>query len=113
MNLLLATREIIPTHPYSSIPKIQQRLPTLECTKRLKGHHGCINALSLSPDGSLMLTGSDDLRVILWRDNVQVAVHTGHLSNIFCVMFGLVKVTLGIDGVILGNVEVTLGTHFK
>ncbi|KXN89623.1 WD repeat protein iqw1 [Leucoagaricus sp. SymC.cos] len=58
------------------------------------GHAGCVNALSWSHNGEILLTGGDDTTVRLWRmdssDTEQEypfvcrsVFHTGHTGNIF------------------------------
>lgn len=39
----------------------------LERTKRLEGHAGCVNTVGFSDDGEVVITGSDDQRIILWN----------------------------------------------
>jgi WD40 repeat protein len=34
--------------------------------RALDGHHGCVNTVHFNPTGELLLSGSDDLRIILW-----------------------------------------------
>ena len=41
-------------------------LHRLKLDKLLDGHQGCVNTVHFSPTGELLLTGSDDLQVILW-----------------------------------------------
>lgn len=62
----------------------------------LRGHYGCVNAINWSKkDGSLLCSGGDDKRVLLWRlfgalegsENKPVAEYIGHHSNIFCTVF--------------------------
>ncbi|EIM88452.1 WD40 repeat-like protein [Stereum hirsutum FP-91666 SS1] len=60
----------------------------------LKGHTGCVNALSWAEDGKLLLSGGDDTTVRLWRLDesntttaypyvCQSVINTGHTANIF------------------------------
>ncbi|KAI9146303.1 WD40-repeat-containing domain protein [Paraphysoderma sedebokerense] len=63
----------------------------------IKGHYGCVNALSFNEDGSLLISGSDDRRVLLWKfenllhyndnDPVPLKEFRGHESNIFGCIF--------------------------
>ncbi|KAL2916633.1 hypothetical protein HK105_203745 [Polyrhizophydium stewartii] len=61
--------------------------------KTVKGHFGCVNAVAFSRgSGSLLATGGDDCRIWQsfrslgeqWRPAM---VHSGHISNIFCLQF--------------------------
>ncbi|KAF4677093.1 Syntaxin-1A [Perkinsus chesapeaki] len=62
----------------------------------LDAHAGCVNTLCWSEDGQLLLSGSDDTHLMLWRYSDITAreglggtcrpaeiIHTGHSSNIF------------------------------
>lgn len=60
----------------------------------LSAHGGCVNRLALSEDGTLLLSGSDDCTLRIWRlcgdvseCNLKGTVEPGHLSNIFGVSF--------------------------
>lgn len=52
----------------------------------LRGHEGCVNCLSFNKTGSLLVTGSDDLRLIVWdwmRKRMVKSIPSGHQSNVF------------------------------
>jgi hypothetical protein len=53
------------------------------------GHGGCVNTLNYNPTGSLLASGSDDHKVILWREDGSVAtvIEPGHIGNVFCAQF--------------------------
>ena len=60
--------------------------------QRLEGHGGCVNTLSFNEDGTLLISGSDDCRLCIWRcwgeeARLLSAVSTGHRRNIFCARF--------------------------
>lgn len=58
----------------------------LENVATLKGHQGCVNRLSFNEEGSLLLSGSDDCRLLVWDVAEQTLLHqieTGHSRNIF------------------------------
>ncbi|OLY84463.1 WD repeat protein iqw1 [Smittium mucronatum] len=86
----------------------------LKLYKNLGGHRGCVNSLCWSKDGSFLLSGSDDGKVIIWDVQndykiicilstgnyfylsifsafvlfyfkLQFYYKTGHIANIFCV----------------------------
>ena len=61
------------------------------CGSVLKGHFGCVNAAVFSHDGTMIASGGDDTRVLLWNtDQLQLgprSTFTGHASNIFCTAF--------------------------
>lgn len=53
---------------------------------KLDKHHGCVNCLNFNKAGNLLVTGSDDLKVIVWNWAKQqpIIVQTsGHRSNVF------------------------------
>lgn len=39
----------------------------LELRSTLEGHTGCVNTVSFSDDGEILISGSDDKRVMLWN----------------------------------------------
>ncbi|KAJ6403019.1 hypothetical protein OIU84_015016 [Salix udensis] len=58
----------------------------LETHKKLEKHDGCVNTLSFNAGGDILVSGSDDLRVILWdwetgRD--KLSFRSGHDNNVF------------------------------
>jgi len=58
----------------------------LEIHKKLEKHDGCVNTLSFNAGGDILVSGSDDLRVILWdwetgRD--KLSFRSGHDNNVF------------------------------
>lgn len=58
----------------------------LELMYKLEGHQGCVNCLNFHPDGSLLASGSDDLKVILWDWPIGkqlLSFETKHRGNIF------------------------------
>jgi DDB1- and CUL4-associated factor 8 len=62
----------------------------LELMFKLQKHRGCVNSLSFHPSGQLLASGSDDLKVILWKwasNEIALAYESGHHSNIFQAKF--------------------------
>lgn len=57
---------------------------------KLEKHHGCVNCLNFNRTGNLLVSGSDDLRVIVWdwakRKPIRT-LHSGHTSNVFQTKF--------------------------
>ncbi|CAG5115618.1 unnamed protein product [Candidula unifasciata] len=56
----------------------------------MKGHEGCVNALSFNRIGTLLASGSDDLNIILWnwqRARPSLIYDSGHRSNVFQAKF--------------------------
>ncbi|PNW77166.1 hypothetical protein CHLRE_10g425050v5 [Chlamydomonas reinhardtii] len=55
------------------------------------GHSGCVNRLAWNADGSLLVSGSDDRRAIIWHhpevERTPLALSTEHRANIFGVQF--------------------------
>lgn len=74
----------------------------------LHEHHGCVNRLAWSDDGSLLASCSDDLQVALWRverGRTVTTFATTHTDNILGIKFmpnsgGHRIVTGAIDGVV-------------
>lgn len=58
--------------------------------KRLSKHKGCVNCLNFNRSGNILVSGSDDLRIILWdwpsRKIIQ-NFKSGHTLNIFQTKF--------------------------
>ncbi|DBB01012.1 TPA: hypothetical protein ACH3X1_000915 [Trebouxia sp. C0004] len=62
----------------------------LSHTHTFKGHSSTVNALDWSPDGEVLLSGSDDCRVKLWSAESGKAVQSfdsGHTSSIYVTKF--------------------------
>ncbi|CAK7329441.1 unnamed protein product [Dovyalis caffra] len=62
----------------------------LEVHKKLEKHEGCVNTLSFNADGDVLVSGSDDLRVILWdweTGRVKLSFDSGHHNNVFQAKF--------------------------
>ncbi|KAI3499290.1 hypothetical protein L1887_35085 [Cichorium endivia] len=58
----------------------------LDLLRKLEKHRGCVNTVSFNEDGDILVSGSDDRRVILWdweTGNVKLSFHSGHNNNIF------------------------------
>ena len=47
----------------------------LELQRLLERHTGCVNTCSFSPDGSSLVTGSDDRQIIIWDWEVGQPAH--------------------------------------
>ncbi|XP_074344936.1 uncharacterized protein LOC141684001 isoform X2 [Apium graveolens] len=62
----------------------------LDLHGKLDKHRGCVNTVSFSSDGDILVSGSDDRRVILWDwqcGRIKLAFHTGHNNNVFQAKF--------------------------
>uniref|UniRef100_A0A2M4BGW8 Uncharacterized protein n=1 Tax=Anopheles marajoara TaxID=58244 RepID=A0A2M4BGW8_9DIPT len=62
----------------------------LTLSHRLRGHRGCVNSLNFNADGTLLASGSDDLRLKLWQwptGKLLHTVQTGHRQNVFQTKF--------------------------
>lgn len=71
---------------YGSLHAVQR----LELMYKLEAHHGCVNALHFNSSGTLLASGSDDLRVIVWDwalGKFLISYDSGHRSNVFQVKF--------------------------
>jgi DDB1- and CUL4-associated factor 8 len=82
----------------------------------MRNHSGCVNALTWNGEGTILASGSDDRRVVLWdaKNNFSplLAVRTGHSGNVFCVTFienSSSIVTSGADGSVR-LIDTTCGT---
>ncbi|XP_020874360.1 DDB1- and CUL4-associated factor 8 isoform X1 [Arabidopsis lyrata subsp. lyrata] len=62
----------------------------LEIYKKLEKHKGCVNTVSFNAEGDVLISGSDDRRVVLWDwqlGNVKLSFHSGHANNVFQAKF--------------------------
>nr|CAD1834463.1 unnamed protein product [Ananas comosus var. bracteatus] len=53
---------------------------------KLHGHKGCVNTVHFNPSGDLLVTGSDDRKIIIWdwaAKTKKFAYPSGHLENVF------------------------------
>lgn len=67
---------------YGSLHSVQR----LELMYKLEEHEGCVNGLNFHPDGSLLASGSDDLKVAIWDWKIGKCLlkyETKHRSNVF------------------------------
>lgn len=58
----------------------------LELMSKLEKHDGCFNSLNFNKAGNLLVTGSDDLKIVVWKWATNTALHvldTEHNSNVF------------------------------
>ena len=59
--------------------------------KNLEKHGGCVNTVSWNEDASLLISGSDDMTVVVWSTGtnfpVKGSVFTGHTHNVFDAQF--------------------------
>ncbi|XP_059647429.1 uncharacterized protein LOC132293816 isoform X2 [Cornus florida] len=58
----------------------------LALLRKLEKHRGCVNTVSFNADGDILVSGSDDRRIILWdweTGNVKLSFHSGHGNNVF------------------------------
>ncbi|XP_057525806.1 uncharacterized protein LOC130805157 [Amaranthus tricolor] len=99
----------------------------LDIARKLEKHRGCVNTISFNASGEILVSGSDDRRVILWdweAGRAKLSFHSGHADNIFQAKFMPYNddrslVTCGADGEVRhahisegGRVETfLLGTH--
>lgn len=61
----------------------------LDIYRKLEKHRGCVNAVSFNLYGDILVSGSDDRRVILWdweMGRIRLLFHSGHDNNVFQAM---------------------------
>ena len=81
----------------------------LDIARKLEKHRGCVNTISFNASGEILVSGSDDRRVILWdweAGRAKLSFHSGHADNIFQAKFMPYNddrslVTCGADGEVL------------
>lgn len=89
----VVTRQIGASSKYQSPDLFQRRcygslhsVQKLELMYKLEEHDGCVNSLHFHPDGSLLASGSDDLKVVVWDWKIGKCLlkyDTKHRGNIF------------------------------
>ena len=65
-------------------------MQSLNIQMRLRKHRGCVNTISFSADGRLLLSGSDDRTLVLWdwqEAAPALSFHTGHSNNVYHALF--------------------------
>ena len=75
-------RKVFERNFYGPLSSVQR----LELMAKLNEHFGCVNCLGFSKNGRYLLSGSDDLRVILWdwyNNKPLTMAHSKHRKNIF------------------------------
>jgi len=68
------------------VGKSSMYIRRLELSGKLKGHNGCVNTVTFTPDGRWCLTGSDDCKLMLWdieSHTRKLSFNSGHSDNIF------------------------------
>lgn len=82
-------REIGDLSPSAFAHKIggcQDLVQRLALHANLHGHTGCVNTVHFNPSGDLLLSGSDDRRIIFWdwaAKKEKIRYYSGHESNVF------------------------------
>ena len=57
----------------------------LDIFRKLEKHRGCVNTVSFNADGDIVVSGSDDRRLIFWdweTGSVELSFHSGHNKNV-------------------------------
>ena len=89
------------------------RIRQLSHVSSVVQHDGCINSLNWSSNGDILVSGSDDCYVKLWKLSnskelsLAQSIYTAHLKNIFCVKLSPFNENLcfssGVDGFLVRN----------
>lgn len=62
----------------------------LDLARNLQKHIGCVNTVSFNAHGDILVSGSDDRRVVLWdweTGCIKLSFDSGHNNNIFQAKF--------------------------
>ncbi|XP_050363939.1 uncharacterized protein LOC126782683 isoform X2 [Argentina anserina] len=62
----------------------------LDIHRKLDKHSGCVNTVSFNAGGDVLISGSDDQRLILWNwetGKVNLSLDSGHSNNVFQAKF--------------------------
>ena len=62
---------------------------TGECLKNLEGHSNSVNSVAYSPDGTKIISGSDDKTIKIWNANTGECLQTleGHSGSIYSIAY--------------------------
>lgn len=74
----------------NSVMASKEFVQSLNIQKRLRKHRSCVNTISFSADGRLLLSGSDDRTLVLWdweEAAPALSFHTGFSSNVYHALF--------------------------
>ena len=76
-----------------SSPQLRKRLGSsssfvkrFQTEHRLQGHRGCVNCINFSFEGDQLVSGSDDLKIIMWdwrKGQSIMSFPSQHVANIF------------------------------
>lgn len=58
--------------------------------RKLEKHRGCVNTVSFNAEGDILVSGSDDRRIILWdweSGHAKLSFESGHMNNVFQAKF--------------------------
>ncbi|GAB2267816.1 hypothetical protein Dimus_002792 [Dionaea muscipula] len=61
-----------------------------EILRKLEKHRGCVNTVSFNASGDILVSGSDDRKILLWdweMGRVKLSFHSGHGGNVFQAKF--------------------------
>eukprot|EP00249_Psilotum_nudum_P011927 c23470_g1_i1 orf=149-1600(+) len=64
----------------------QDLIQRLQLYSNLDGHDGCVNTVHFNPSGELLVSGSDDLEIIIWDWAARLkkySFNSGHVNNVF------------------------------
>lgn len=62
----------------------------LDILRKLDVHRGCVNTVSFNASGDILVSGSDDKRIVLWdweTGQVKLSFHSDHSNNVFQAKF--------------------------
>ncbi|MGC9502902.1 AAA-like domain-containing protein [Baaleninema sp.] len=95
---------LCPDHLKSEIDRVlRQAMFGTQEINRLEGHRGWVLGISVSPDGQLIATGSNDRTVKLWKPDGTLLQKLPHSDTVYSLDFsgdGQTLVTASLDGTI-------------
>ena len=91
--LQYGTPLIVNNRGICSSPQLRKRLGSsssfvkrFRTEHRLQGHRGCVNCINFSFEGDQLVSGSDDLKIIMWdwrKGQSIMSFSSQHVANIF------------------------------
>ena len=104
-------------------------LQRMELQRTLQGHDGCVNSCSFDPTGTLLLSGSDDLKICIWdweageaiiypcvqhkmcRGACSVASRGSRAAKVLCSDHGLLFTVVIVGTIPSMMLKVSMGCH--
>uniref|UniRef100_A0ACD5TMU6 Uncharacterized protein n=1 Tax=Avena sativa TaxID=4498 RepID=A0ACD5TMU6_AVESA len=82
--------ELLPRRFARRAAASEELVMRLQIHRKLNMHTGCVNTVGFNADGDILISGSDDQKVMMWdwdTGAVKLQFHSGHGDNVFQARF--------------------------